>query len=86
MTKNLEKINVFWDLDLERILGRFWETKNLDFSTLGQVLGKIREERREGKRKKGKREGREAPHTQLPSLTLGRYLYKGRLWGALGPS
>ena len=81
MTKNLEKIDVFWDLDLESILGGFWKgfggNKNLDFRAFGQVFGKVREERRERKKKKEKREGREGPNTQLSSLTLGRYLYKG---------
>ena len=65
-------------------MGGFGEAKNLDFRTFGQVFGKVREERREREKKKEKREGREGGHTQLQNLTLGRYLYKGRLLIALG--
>ena len=50
---------------LGRVLGGFWEAKNLDFRTFGEVFGKVREERREREKKKEKREGREGGHTQL---------------------
>ena len=81
MTKNLEKINVFGDLDLESILGGFWEgfgrPKTSIFALLGKFLGRLGRRETKGKKKKEKKKGREAPNTQLQSLTLGRYLYKG---------
>ena len=36
--KSVEKLHVFWDLDFERILGRFGEAKILDFRTFFDVL------------------------------------------------
>ena len=61
MMKNLEKNNVFWDLDLEGILGRFWEgfgkPKTSIFALLGKFLGRLG--RREGKGKKRRKKERE---------------------------
>ena len=62
MINNLEKIDVFWDLDLARILGRFWEAKNFDFRFFGQVFGKVREERSEREKKEKKRCKKKASH------------------------
>ena len=75
-----------WALDLERILGGFWEG-------LGKVLGRFwegfgrtkkrkrekKERQKESEKKKEKREGREGGRPQLSILALRRYLYKGRL-------
>ena len=61
MTKNLEKIDVFWDLDLEKILGGFWKglgrPKTSIFALLGKFLGWLG--RREGKGKKRRKKERE---------------------------
>ena len=71
MTKNLEKIDVFWDLDLERILGRFW---------VGFGRGKARkgEERREKERE-------ERDHQlRLPGIESASWVSLGRFLGTLG--
>ena len=62
MTKNLEKIDVFWDLDLERILGGFWEgfgqPKTSIFALLGKFLGRLGKEKGKGKKGRKKEIGR----------------------------
>ena len=61
MIKNIEKNDVFWDLDLARIWGGFWEgfggLKTSIFALLGKFLGRLG--RREGKGKNKRKKDRE---------------------------
>ena len=69
MAENLEKIDVFWDFDLENILGGFGEgfgrPKTSIFALLGKFLGRLG--RREGKGKKRRKKEREEREGRLNS-------------------
>ena len=91
MITNIEKIDVFWDLDLARIWGRFWEglgrLKTSIFALLGKFLGRLG--RREGKGKKRRKKEREEREGRLnsQSLLFGATCNRGdlgRLVGVLG--
>ena len=81
MIKNLEKVNVFWDLHLARIWGGFWEgfgrLKTSIFAFLGKFLGRLG--RKEGKRRKKEREEREGTLRYQFSL-FGATCIRGDFW------
>ena len=93
MIKNIEKIDVFWDLDLARIWGRFWEglgrLKTSIFALFGKFLGRLG--RREGKGKKRRKKEREERDQRLNCQVslFGATCIRGdsfRFWELLGAS
>ena len=69
MAKNLEEIDVFWDLDLEGILGGFGEgfgkPKTSIFALWGKFLERLGRRERKGKKEENKRGKRGTKHSTV---------------------